>query len=139
MHHGKRKNLKFWSEVIQQPLRGHIGKKLTSFLNSLIQKTFISIYPHHDKRMDFNFCPLIIGHWVALERSDQKNYFILEFLDSKTYISICIMTSDKRSEAIGWPQRGHISKKMSFFNSLTPKTYISIYIMVKGWNSIFDL
>ena len=54
-------------------------------------------------------------------------------------IKLEFLTSAQRSEVIWWPLIVHIEKTMSFFNSLTQETYISIYIMVKGWNSIFDL
>ena len=44
---------------------------------------------------------------------------------------LLILTSDRKSKVIWWPLRGQIKKTMSYLNSLTQKTYISIYIMVK--------
>ena len=126
------------------PQRCHNSKRI-SYLNSLTQKTYISICIMAKRWIwIFDLWSEVRGQLVASERSNKKNYAIFELLDPK---NLCFnihqdfefFTSDQRSEVIWWPLIGHIEKTMSFLNSLTQKTYISMYIMVKGCFSIFDL
>ena len=105
---------------------------------------------HHNKRMNLNFWPLIrarrsLGGLKEVLSGKQCHIWIpwpkkpIFQYASWQNNGFEILTSYQRSEVISWPQRGHISKTMSYLNFLTQKTYISIYIMAKRWHWIFDL
>ena len=105
---------------------------------------------HHGKMMTLKFWPLIRGQrsigglWEV--KSKKWCHFwnpwpkkpIFQYTSPQND-EFEFLTSDQRSEVNWWPLRGQIKKIVPFLNSLTQKTYVSIYIMTKWWLWIFDL
>ena len=90
IHHAKLANSKFWplirgrrSEVIWWPLRGQ-NEKIMSYLDSLAQKTYISIYIMQNEWIqNFGLWSEVRGHLVTSTRSKWKNNVIFGSLDPR--------------------------------------------------------